>query len=104
MRVNNAIILAQAGQVLGTTGSVTWEKVMNSVYYVLQFILGTAGSLVVLAFVIYGIMMATSRDNVDRYKKARTGLIYSGVGALIIFGVYTILATVRGVAGSLGGQ
>ncbi len=102
MRGNRAIILAQSGTVLGNTGSVTWDKVMAAVYNVLQTVLFLAGMAVVVAFVVYGIMMATAGENVDRYKKSRTGLIYSGVGALIIFGVYTILATVRGAAGSIG--
>ena len=95
-------MLAQSSPVLGSTGPVTWAKVMNVVYYLLQNILFLAGLAVVGAVVYYGVLMATASGSSDQFTKGRKGLIYSVVGALIIFGVYTIIATIRGAVNSIG--
>ncbi|HUO75605.1 MAG TPA: hypothetical protein VMU12_01655 [Candidatus Paceibacterota bacterium] len=104
MRANRDILLAAAGPVLGSTGGITWAKVMSSVYYLLQNILLIAGLAATGAVVYYGFLMATSRDNATQFAGARKGLLYAMLGAIIIFGVYTILATVRGAVGSVVGQ
>jgi len=102
MRVNRAIILAQAGQVLGDTGSVTWAKVQTALASLVQNILVLAGLAATGAIVYYGVLMATAGSNTDRYSRARKGLIYAAIGTIIIFGVYTIIATVRGAVNSIG--
>ncbi len=82
----------------------TYEGLINTVYYLLQAVLQIADLAAVAAVVYYGIRMAIARGDATKFNDARKGLIYTIIGALIIFGVYTILATVRGAVGSIGGQ
>ena len=102
MRVNRNILLAATTPVLGSTGVVTWDKVKYAMYYLLQNILVVAGLAATGAVIYYGVMMATARDNATQFNSARKGVLYAALGALIIFGVYTILSTVRGAVNSIG--
>lgn len=104
MRANRRVLYVAASPVLGSTGGITWDRVMYVIYNLLQNILFVAGLAAVGAIVYYGVLMATARDNADRFNGARKGVLWSMLGALIIFGVYTILATVRGAVGSVLGQ
>lgn len=102
MRANRELLFATATPVLGSTGGITWNKVIYAVYYLLQNILFVAGLAAVGAIVYYGVLMATARDNAGQFDSARKGVLWAMLGALTIFGVYTILATVRGAVGSIG--
>ena len=82
----------------------TYEGLMNTVYSLLATILQMADLAAVAAIVWFGVRMALSRGDPAKFNEAKKGLIYACIGAVIIFGVYTILATVRGAVGSIGGQ
>ncbi len=56
--------------------------------------------LTVGAIVVYGLQMAISRDNVEMFTKAKKSLGWAIVGAFVIFGVYTIIATVANAVGA----
>ncbi len=53
----------------------------------------------VVMMVFYGVQMVWSGGNENRYTSARKGFGWSLVGALVIFGAYTIVATAAYVAG-----
>ncbi len=96
-------IVAQASPVLGNTGSVTWDSVKTAIYNLLQTILIIAELFAVAAIVYYGFRIATGGGKSgEKSLSAQRGLWYAIIGALIIFGVYTILATVKGAATSIG--
>ena len=102
MWVNKNILLAAAAPVLGSTGTVTWATVQTAIASLVQNILLLASLAATGAVVYYGVLMAMARDNATQFSNARKGLLYSALGALIIFGVYTIMATVRGAVNSIG--
>lgn len=87
---------------MGETGGITYDGVVASLNYVVSNVLLLGGFVAVGAMVYYGLRMAMARDNVSQFSEARGMLIKACLGALIIFGVYTIIATVRGAAQSIG--
>lgn len=80
----------------------TWDGVMDRIYYLIAVLLQIAGFLAVAAVIVYGLKFVMAKEDPAKRTAAKKGLGYSIVGMLIIFGVYTILATVRGAVGALG--
>jgi hypothetical protein len=97
--------VAEAGtpQPLGNTGGgFTYDKLIKVANNLVQFILRVAGFVVVGVIVYYGIRMVIAGNDAAKYAAARKGLNWALIGALVIFGVYTIIATIQGAVESLG--
>lgn len=54
----------------------------------------------VVMVVFYGVQMMWSGGNPTTYGNAKKGFWYSMIGAIVIFGVYSIIATAAYVAGA----
>jgi len=102
MRVNKSQLLASGAVPLGNTGGVTYDKVVASLNYVVENVLLIAGFITVAAIIYYGVRMALSKGDPAEFGKQKDYLIKACIGAVIIFGVYTIIATVQGAAQSIG--
>jgi len=59
---------------------------------------------VVVILVWYGLQMVFARGDPTKFSSAKKGLTTALVGAVVIFGVWTIIATVHYFVGALGGQ
>ena len=101
MRANKLPMLAAAAP-LGDTGGITYDRVVASLNYLVMNALLLGGLVAVAAIVYYGFRMTMSKGDPTAFGTARGHLIQAGIGAAIIFGVYTIIATVQGAAQSIG--
>lgn len=97
------LLIAAAAPTAAFAAEFTYDNLRRSMYYVLATILQLAGLAAVAAVVYYGIRMAVSRGDSAKFSEAKKGLLYALLGAAVIFGVYTILATVRGATDELTG-
>lgn len=105
MQVNSRQTIALAVTTAGNpTGTWTYARLLSTMYYLLGVILQLAELGVVAALVWYGLQMVLSRGDAARFTSAKNGVMLAIVGGIIIFGVYTILATVKGAVIGLGGQ
>jgi len=101
MRVNKRQLLLAATP-LGNTGSeFTFDRLVNILWYLVENALLLGGFLAVGAIVYYGTRMALARANAAEFSANKDALIKAVIGALMIFGVYTIINTVQGAAGTL---
>ena len=98
------VAMAATPEPLGNTGDgFTYDKLIEVANRLVQFILRVAGFAVVGVIVYYGVRMVIAGNDAAKYAEARKGLNYALIGALVIFGVYTIIATIQGAVESLGG-
>lgn len=102
MRDNKTQLLAAAGTPLGNTGGISYDNVVASLNYVVSNVLLLGGFIAVGAIVYYGLLMTLSKGDPTKFNEAKGWLIKACIGAAIIFGVYTIIATVQGAARSIG--
>lgn len=79
----------------------SYENVIAVLNSLVKTVLRIAGFLVIIVIVYHGVRMATAGSNETVYGDARKGLNWAIVGALVIFGVYTIIATVEGLVNSV---
>jgi len=94
---------AYAAEPLGDTGSdFTYEKLVRIVTGLVNIFLEIAGIAAVMAIVYYGFRMVISRGDAGAFTAAKKGLGLAVVGAIVIFGVYTIIATVYQGVRSVG--
>jgi hypothetical protein len=56
----------------------------------------------IIGIAFYGIMFLTAQGSPEAYGKAKQGLTWGIVGVLVIFGTYTIIASVAVFVGSAG--
>ncbi|MEK7637878.1 MAG: hypothetical protein AAB375_00410 [Patescibacteria group bacterium] len=101
MRANKIQWLAAATP-LGDTGGISYDRVVASLNYIVENVLLIAGFIAVGAIVYYGFRMTMSKGDPTKFNEAKGWLIKACIGAAIIFGVYTIIATVQGAARSIG--
>jgi hypothetical protein len=87
---------------MGTTRGITYDGVVASLNYVVENVLIIAGIIAIGAIVYYGFRMTISKGDPTSFGAAREHLIQAGIGTAIIFGVYTIIATVYSAAQSVG--
>jgi hypothetical protein len=79
----------------------TYDKLVTMLNYLVRNVLLLGGFLATAAIIFYGFQMAISRGDPTAFGKAKNNLIKAAIGAVIIFGVYTIIATVQGAAQTL---
>lgn len=99
---DNKIQLLAAATPLGDTGGISYDNVVASLNYIVSNVLLIAGFIAVGAIVYYGFLMTMSKGDPAKFNKAKEWLIKACIGAAIIFGVYTIIATIQGAAQSIG--
>lgn len=101
MRVNKMQLLPAAVP-LGDTGGISYDRVVASLNYIVSNVLLIAGFIAVGAIVYYGFRMTMSKGDPAKFNEAKGWLIKACIGAFLIFGVYTIIATVQYAAQSIG--
>lgn len=79
----------------------TYDKLVTMLNYLMKNALLLAGVLAGGAVVFYGFQMVISKGDPAKFISAKNNLIKAAIGAVIIFGVYTIIATVQGAAHTL---
>lgn len=82
--------------------SYTYDSLMTAVYNLMDFFIRIAGLAVVAVVVWYGLQMVMSRGDAAKFSDAKKGLTWSLVGALVIFGVWTIILSIKAFVGSIG--
>ena len=92
------VALAQTDLSVGT--NLTIQRVFGIITGLVCYFSQAAMMAIVIALVFYGIKFATSRGNPEAFTAAKKGLQSALVGAIIILGTYTIIATVANAAGS----
>ncbi len=86
------------------SSGLTYQGLMTTLYTLLQAILRIADLGAIIAIIWFGLQMALARGDATKFNDAKKGLLYAIIGAIVIFGVYTILATVRGAVSGISGQ
>jgi TRAP-type C4-dicarboxylate transport system permease small subunit len=96
--------VALAQQPLGNTGNTdfTYARLVRIVVALVNIILQICELAAVGFIVWYGLRMVMSKGDPAKFSEAKKGLGLAIVGALVIFGVYTIIATVQGGVQGLG--
>jgi succinate dehydrogenase hydrophobic anchor subunit len=84
--------------------SYTYQGLMAAVENLVNFLIRMASLAVVVVIVWYGLQMVLAKGDAAKYGNARKGFNSALIGALVIFGVWTIIATIQYFAQSLGGQ
>lgn len=87
---------------MGGTGEFTYDRLVAILNYLVTNALLLGGFIAVGAIVYYGLRMTLSKGEPTKFNEAKGMLIKACIGAAIIFGVYTIIATVQGAARSIG--
>ncbi len=85
------------------TSGTTYERVLEILDNLVGFILRMSGVAAVIVTIYYGVRMVMAGGDEAAYAKARQGFTWALIGSLVIFGVYTIIATIQGATQSLGG-
>ncbi len=80
----------------------TWQHVLDVINNLVAFLLRVAGLGVTVVIVYNGFRMVIAGSDASAYAKAPKRLIWALLGAVIIFGAYTIIATIRGGVDSIG--
>ena len=91
------------GVPLGETNSdFTYDRLVNIITGLVEIILQIGGIAAVVAVIWYGLQMVLARGDAGKYSAAKKGLGLALVGVVIIFGVYTIIATIQSGVESVG--
>lgn len=85
------------GIALAQVDELSAEDVVGILDNLALFVLSIAGGIMVIFVVIYGIKISTAGGNVDQLQSAKKGLLWSVIGALVIFGTGVIINTVRNI-------
>jgi type IV secretory pathway VirB2 component (pilin) len=93
--------LFNADAALAVDGAAQTETFIKNI---VSTMVGIAGAVAVVFMVIGGFHYITSSGNPEKLEKAKTTLLYSGVGLVIVLAAYTIVDFVAGIAkSSFGG-
>lgn len=100
MQVNKKLLFSSVP--LGNTNSdFTYDRLVGILNYLVENALLLGGLIAVGAIVYYGMRMSMARSEPKNYLEAKESLIKAVIGAALIFGVYTVINTVQGLAGTL---
>lgn len=100
MQVNKNILLAATP--LGTTNSAfTFDRLVGILNYLVfnAFLLGEL--IATGAIIFYGFKMVLARTDPKKFTEAKDSLLKALIGAAMIFGVYTIIRTIMGIAANI---
>lgn len=79
----------------------TYDRLVDLLNYLMRNALLLGGFLATGAIVFYGFQMVMAKDDAGKFSTSKGNLIKAAIGALLIFGAYTIIWTVRGAAQTL---
>lgn len=79
------------------TEDFTYDRVVRILFGLANFLMNIGLVIAVIAIVWFGIQIMTSGGNATRYQEAKKSIIWAVVGAAIILGINTILATIEAV-------
>lgn len=85
-----------------TSTGMTYQKMLDILDDIVVFVLRMAGFAAIGVIVYFGVRMLLAGGDQTKYAEARKGFNWALVGTLVIFGVYTIIATIRGAVESVG--
>lgn len=80
----------------------SYNGLMNIVNTLVSFLIRMAGLAVVATLIWYGIRMATAGGDSAKFTEAKKGFTWALVGAAVIFGVWTIILSIKAFVGSIG--
>ncbi|MCC6934535.1 MAG: hypothetical protein IT406_02515 [Candidatus Yanofskybacteria bacterium] len=86
---------------MDTTNTFGFDRVVAVLNYLADTALLLAGLLAVVMIIWFGLRMATAKGDPKVFDDAKNHLIKAVIGAMIIFGVYTIINTIGGAAETL---
>lgn len=105
-KFNGAVLAATTGTTgnSGLSGApgvdLTIQRVFDIFSTLICWFAQIAELIIIGAIIVYGIQMVLSRGNPEKFGEARKSLTFAVIGALVIFGVYTIIATVANAVGA----
>jgi hypothetical protein len=79
----------------------TYDRLVTLLTTLAGYALMLGGLVAIAAVVFYGLMMVVSRGDAAKFTTAKNNLIKAAIGALLIFGVYTVINTIEGAAHTL---
>jgi hypothetical protein len=97
-------VMAPAVVFAASSPTYTYQGLLNILYNLIGYLIRIAGVAVVAVITWFGLQMVFARGDPTKYGKAKTGLLWAVVGAAVIFGVYTIILSIRAFVNSLSGQ
>jgi hypothetical protein len=84
----------QGGSSLGLGGNFTIQSVLGIITGLACWLSRMAIAIIVIMIVFYGFQFMTSQGDPTKYGSARKSLMWAIVGAIVILGTYTIIASV----------
>ena len=98
--LSSVALAAQTPTPTPATG-MTYKKMLGILDNIVGFILRMAGFASMGVIIYFGVRMLLAGGDPTVYAAARKGFNWALVGTLVIFGVYTIIATTKGAVESL---
>lgn len=99
--IGTVTALFNADAALAVDGAAQTESFIKNI---VKTLVGIAGAVAVVFMVIGGFHYITSSGNPEKLDKAKSTLLYSGIGLVIVLAAYTIVDFVAGIAkSSFGG-
>jgi hypothetical protein len=95
MQVNKQILLAAVSEPF------TYARLKEIAFYLATTFTRLVGLAIAVGVVFYGLRMILARGDPTAYGAAKKGLVNAMIAALVVFGVYTIIATLYGAVDSL---
>lgn len=97
-----AVLLVTAAPAHAQEADFTYQRLVTVAGELVKFALRILGFIGVILIVWYGLRMVISRGDATKFSEARKGLLYALGGLVIVFGVWTIIATVQRAVQSVG--
>lgn len=91
-----------AAPVFAAETEFTYQRLVTVASELVKIALRVLGFIGVILIVWFGLRMVTSRGDATKFGDARKGLLYAMGGLAVVFGVYTIIATVQKAVQSVG--
>ncbi len=79
----------------------TYDRLVGILERLAGYALMLGGLVAIAAVVFYGLMMVVSRGDATKFTAAKNNLIKAAIGALLVFGAYTVINTIEGAAHTL---
>lgn len=94
-------ILAGVAATTTAGGGFTYDKLVGMLESLVTNVLGLGLTVATAVVVYYGFQMAFSRGDAATFTKAKEHLMTAALGAVLLFGVYTVIATIQYLADTL---
>jgi hypothetical protein len=101
MRATKPTLLALSASAT-TVEPFTYERLKSMAFSLAQTFTELVGMALVAGVVFYGIRMVTARGDETAFRTAKAGLTNAMIGALIVYGAHTLIATLYSAVHSVG--